>query len=104
MKTDYTREELVNICEKSSVAQKDWNNRDSAGAQIQVGKCLMLLKAGCKFDILVNDSVCKTNEHTIWIEIEFEGFSYFEIGEREKEVFYLPTVKRLKQSKNGDWY
>lgn len=105
-KTDYTREELIGLCEKASVQEHDWSNRDSAEAQMQIGKCLMLLKAGCEFVIWTEGDedadTCITDEDTIWVNIKFKGFAFFEGDMEEKEHFYIPTKKRVGEG--GDWY
>ena len=92
---EYTREELVEICELASVPQDSWLNRDSAGAQRQVGECLMLLKAGCSFEILYEKTL-RTNENTIWVNITFEGFSDFEYAKSKQLVdlhlYLIPNV------------
>lgn len=106
MKTDYTREELIAICEKSTIAEKDWRNRDSSDAQRQLGEAWALLKAGCDFYIRRSGD-CASNESTIWIEIEFNGFNFFEYGSessKESETYYLPTESRLESAKGKDWY
>lgn len=105
IKTDYTREELLSICEDAFVPQKKWSNRDSAEAQKQLGWCYAWLKAGCEFEILTKDTL-GTDESTIWVEITAQGFMYFESGEgcEDKESFYLPTRQRLEERKGGDWY
>lgn len=109
---EYTRENLIKRCEEASVKQERWSNRDSAEAQRQVGECLMLLKAGCDFEVLKGKEhkPCSTNIHTIWIEISFKGFSWFEDGLKEdqdaflsKHTFYLPQSTVLRKN-GGDWY
>ena len=48
---NYTRSDLIGICERSIVAEDQWLNRDTAKAQIGVGTVWALLKAGCDFHI-----------------------------------------------------
>lgn len=104
MKTEYTREELITICEQSFVPQSKWFNRDSQSAQCQLGEAYALLKDGCDFIVLVNGNL-KTDDRTIWIEIESEGFEHHDWGgSNEKETYYLPTQKRLDDQKGSDWY
>lgn len=99
---EYTREELIKICKKSFVLQKDWRDRDSADAQIQLGKCYALLVDGCNYRIL-HEGNLSTGNDTIWLEIEYEGFDFHDYGgETEKDNFYLPTIRRL--DRGGDWY
>ena len=101
----YTRKKLIEICELASVPQDSWLNRDSASAQRQVGECLMLLKAGCAFDILYERPL-HTNDHTVWVNITFKGFSDVEYGRPASETdhFYLPTKARMKMRPGDDWY
>ena len=106
-----TREELIRICEDAVVPLPQWRNRDTPGAQEQLGLCWVLLKAGCGFRVMTannscSDSPCITNDRTLWLEIEWPTFSTFEWGhghEQDKN-FYLPTRQRLEDAKGGDWY
>ncbi len=101
----YTREQLIEICEKGFVPQKAWYNRDSAAAQIQLYKAYGLLKAGCDFVVVGGHGDCCTDEKTIWLYIFWNGFSYFDHrGPAEEDQFYLPTFKRLEERKGLDWY
>lgn len=50
-RTDYSREELIALCEQAVVPQDKWCNRDSAGCQEQVGHLWAMLKAGCAYQI-----------------------------------------------------
>lgn len=107
MKTEYTREELISICEKAFVPQDKWHDRDSQSAQTQLGEAYALLKDGCKFTVMVtkDGKGCSTDDRTIWIEIESKGFARFDWGgELERETYYLPSQKRLKDRKGSDWY
>lgn len=102
-RTDYTREELIAICERGVVAEKDWRNRDSCGAHQQLGSCWALLKAGCQFYIRTGTDGCSTNAKTIWVEINAHGFAKFDHGgSLDDETYYLPTPERL--ACGGDWY
>jgi len=65
-----------------------------------------LLTAGCDFYFTKDP---RTDENTIWIEIIFPGFNAFECGRSDEEyydteLFYIPTLKRLRESDGGDWY
>lgn len=116
MKKDYTREELLDICERAFVPQIDWHDRDSASSQIKVGTAYALLKAGCEFEILFADDGkgCSTNEDTIWVQFYVHDFMWFECGSDDSDNkmgngdfdyhVYLPTVKRLEEAKGKDWY
>lgn len=103
-KMNYTRESLIDICERAIVAEKDWLNRDSSSATRQLGELWALLKSDCKFKVVTSGS-WKTDDDTIVVEVQFSGFMSFEIGEGyETETFYLPTEKRLKEANGKDWY
>lgn len=116
---EYTRIELIDICERAFVPQSDWSDRDSASSQMKVGQALALLKAGCHYQIKTKENVsdgsrCITDSDTIWIQFWVKDFSWFEYHDEEaNEIegnnkadyhFYLPTDKRLKKTKGKDWY
>lgn len=99
------RKELLEICEKAFVKEKDWRDRDSASAQRQLGECYALLKAGCDFTILTE----KSDENTIWLEVYSHGFCWFvsidhDKSDMDRETYYLPTKKRLEETNGKDWY
>ena len=94
------RETLIAICEAGWVRQDKWNDRDSCASQRQLGEAYALLKAGC--DFVIADDI--TYPETIYIKILMEGFSFHEDGEKEVDVFYLPTMKRIEEAKGNDWY
>lgn len=96
--SEYTREDLIKICEKAFVKEEDWKDRDSELAQCQLGECYVLLRAGCDFEI------DKVFGDTIELTIYSKGFVYFEYGMKDEHFFYLPTEKRLKEVNNKDWY
>ena len=103
-----TREELIDLCTRGVVPQEHWYNRDTAGAQRQLGEALALLKAGCDFHEEVSHYM-KSDSNTIWVRIEFPGFNAFEYGPAdrstwESETFYIPTADRLYEAKGKDWY
>lgn len=114
----YTRDELLAICKKASVKQENWLDRDTAAAQRQLGEAYMLLQAGCEVRTLYGDYVRRftgsstivvksdltTTDETIWIQITYKGFQYFEAGEFESDTFYLPTREYLRRRKGKDWY
>ena len=112
IKLNYTREELIEICEKAIVQETDWNDRDTEASQCKVGECWALLKAGCDFEVMYDDGMCSTDETTIWLYVYSEGFRYFEYasGEeddneyKEKHHYYLPTLKCLEEANGKDWY
>ena len=95
IKTDYTREELISICEQSVVPYPKWINRDSPSSQAKVGMAWAYLKAGCEFRIHED-----TGEDIIWLELyhyEFEDAP-------DWHYTYLPTPKRIEESNGKDWY
>lgn len=101
----YTKEKILEICEKGEVLYNDWRDRDSHGAQEDRLMVILLLKSDCPFKIRTKDnspkeSSCVTDEETLWIDIFFDDW---EDGENWN-TFYLPTEKRLKEAKGGDWY
>lgn len=111
----YTREDLLKICEQAFVPESKWHDRDSESSQCNLGECYALLKAGCEFEIVYDDDICGTDEHTIWLYIYSKGFTYFEYCDleetdewnkryKEKHHYYLPTLKRLEEANGGDWY
>jgi len=105
IKMQYSRDELLELCQKAIVPEEQWRNRDSPSAQEQLGICHHLLKCGCTFYILtIGDTA--TNDRTIWLSIEWKSFASFEYGEghRQDRRFYLPTEQRLKDTEGKDWY
>ena len=96
--SEYTREDLIKICEKAFVKEKEWKNRDSESAQCQLGECYALLKADCNFKI------DKISNNTIELIVYSKGFMFFEGGNKEEHYYYLPTESRLKEANNKDWY
>lgn len=97
-----TRDELIRLCERGVVPQDRWSNRDTSGAQRQLGECLALLKAGCDFGV---DHETKHGAH--WVTVIFRGFDYFEYGHdgtEEHDRFYVPTAESLDRANGGDWY
>ena len=111
MKTiEYTREDLIAICERAIVPVEEWSNRDSPRSHERLGTAWALLKAGCDWRIAEDMyDRSKEREETIWIRIEYPGFDAFEYGRSDKstwddELFYLPTVERLDRRAGSDWY
>lgn len=106
VKTDYTRDDLIWLCEDAVVHVGRWSNRDTPGAQEGIGRAWAFLRAGCPFVVrtaVTHGGGCVTNERTIWIEITHPVFGTFDHGAgHESETFYLPTRERL--AGGGDWY
>lgn len=93
--------DLIELCELGWVSEAKWRNRDSAEAQIQLGKAYALLNAGCDFRI--DESM--GDEHTVWVRIAYRGFGSFDWGgDKDEELFYLPTKARLQEAVGRDWY
>lgn len=101
-----TREELIDICRRGIVQQKDWHDRDSASAQKQLAVAGALLAAGCDFTVCYGDGTgCHTDDRTIWIEVRSKGFAALDYGGNDDEdTFYLPTAGRLAERAGRDWY
>jgi len=109
-----TREELISICERASVPEDEWRDRDSEGAQRQVGECLMLLRAGCEFKVHTRRDDPASSTRTIWVTARSRGFGWYERDDEApasdpfryhaRQLYYLPTEKRLRDAAGGDWY
>jgi len=104
--TKLTREELIQLCDDGIVPVGKWCDRDSAGAQKQLGKARALLSAGCEFCYAISP---EQTSNTIWIEIRFPGFNAFEEGidmqdSWDTDLFYIPTRERLEGRNGKDWY
>lgn len=102
---EYTRDDLIGICEQAFTSESSWTNRDSATAHRQLGECYALLRAGCDFSILRGPKLT-TDERTVWVKVTFKGFAHFDWGgEYDAELYYLPTLDRLATAGSGrDWY
>lgn len=106
------RADLLAICERASVPQADWSNRDSYQCQFQMGECWALLKAGCDFVVHGPDGDPASDDKTIWLTTYGEGFAFHEGYERgdnradylDDELHYLPTAARLDALAGKDWY
>lgn len=109
IRTDYTRDELIAICERAVVPMNHWRDRDSPHSHEKLGLCWAMLKAGAEFTIhsASEKGGCHTNRATIWLTLTWNNFSDFEYGTRlsESGTFYLPTPARLDAVGPGkDWY
>lgn len=106
---EYTREYLIDICEKAIVPVNKWGDRDTPRSMANVGITYVYLKAGCEFRILTKEIGRRepiTDDSTICLEIKSPTFRSIEYGNREGEWdhYYLPTNKRLQEAKGNDWY
>ena len=112
----YSREELIHICEQAIIDVKKWNDIYTPSSQISVGTVWALLKANCPFEVLYEKTpqgLC-TDKHTIWIRIWHPEFIHFDITGFDledkdtlgSEIYYLPTIQRLEETGFGenDWY
>lgn len=115
VKQHYTRKELIELAEMATkVHVKDWDDRDTPDAMAKAAKAWMLLRSECDFFVQTKEAILDhkennpliTDENTVWLYIWSPTFNYFEgITDRnEKELFYLPTKRRLKKVKGKDWY
>jgi hypothetical protein len=112
--TQVTREELIALCERARVPQAKWRNRDSAGAQRQIGEAWALLSASCDFEVLHEKGGLNSDANTWWIVISYEGFNFHEsfsdldgddrADYLETDNAYIPTAARLDKAAGGDWY
>jgi len=112
------RMNLISLCHKGVVHHSDWDNRDTASAQLQLGQALALLRSGCKYKILTAEDDkggMVTDAETIWVQFWVKDFNWFENAEETEfgnqdngqwEVYryYIPTAERLVKSKKQDWY
>lgn len=107
MKTDYSREELISLCERAIVPVEKWSDRDSDSAHQNIGQAWAYLKAGCEFRISTEERLT-TDEETIWLYFKVPTFQYFEYGDEgegyPEEHCYIPTEKRLQERAGEDWY
>lgn len=107
---EYTREDLIKICEQAFVPENKWHDRDSSSTQQQLGECYAFLKDGCEYEIREEDS----SKNAIVLDVYTKGFCWFESFEEPKDrtrdnkekhiYFYLPTQERLDEANGGDWY
>jgi hypothetical protein len=106
---DYTREELIAICEAAVVPVQEWRNRDTPDAQSKLGTCWAMLRAGCEFHVITKPTFpgdgCVADARTIWLEVLQPDFCTFEEGSAPAwEHYYLPTRARLAERAGRDWY
>jgi hypothetical protein len=107
MKTEFTREELVELLNNAIVPVEKWRDRDTSAAQRQLGECYALVKAGCGFNVYRgNGHVHTRSVHTLEIVVSFPGFDSFEYGAGNNDIktYYAPSPERLETSKGRDWY
>lgn len=130
---NYTREELISICEAAVVHHTKWRDRNSYSAQTEIQSIYEGLTAGLDFEIDGNTDDCtiwisftqpidldKLDKNGLYLDISSRD-DYFEDcdPEYETEMFdgygidfqssytrgYMPTRKRLEEVGYGeDWY
>ena len=104
----YTREDLISICEKAIVPVSNWGNRDTPQSQLGVGQLWALLKAGCEFTVVYSEGeYINTDSRMIWVRVLHPTFSSFEIGsgaDYNEELYYIPTAARIEACCGQDWY
>ena len=61
---DYTREDLIDLCERAVVSCTKWNNRDSYSSQVNIQECYDYLKRGYDYDITTE------SDNTVWINFK----------------------------------
>jgi len=108
----YTREELIKLCEDGQVTYDKWMNRDTFSSQKKLHIAKLTLLGGCDFRVITSskqgslyenrqiETDCITDDETIWLEIFYDDW---EDG-KKWHSHYLPTQKKLDESKGGDWY
>lgn len=96
-----SREELIALIDRATVPESEWRDRDSAGAQRQLGEGRALLLAGCDFRLSEDP---QSDADTWWIDITYKGFDWFEMHELSTDLLYVPTSERLDARAGKDWY
>ena len=59
--SEYTREDLIDICMRAVVPCSQWRDRDSFSAQVNLQEVYDYLKRGYDYDILTN------SDNTVWV-------------------------------------
>ena len=109
-RTDYTREELIAICERAMIPLHQWSNRDTPESIRAVGECWAYLKTGCEFRVhpeaVMLQKGLYTTMDTIWVEVMHPTFNSFEYGggHEASEIYHLPQPARLDETEGRDWY
>lgn len=116
----YTREQLIDICLNAIVWEGNWEDRDTCDAQMGVGACLALLKAGCKFQVKTKENSelqdsQVSDDDIIHIKFWAKNAKWFNILDADTEEypdgldsielqFHLPTQRLLDEKRGKDWY
>ena len=102
--TTLTREGLISLCERGVVNVEAWRNRDSEGAQRQLGEAWALLRAGCEFDF-DEEMIDNSGGKIVWVIIHRPGFATVDWGGPWEDThYYLPSNERLHAVGGKDWY
>lgn len=121
----YTRDYLIDICERAVVPCSNWSNRDSYIAQINVQNIYRGLMLGLDYTVdesdydsltinFINCNPIQPDADQYNLDIDNLD-SYFELKGTDSEMFYcsshfdayggfLPTEKRLQEADGYDWY
>jgi hypothetical protein len=98
----YTREKIIELCDKGIVPLDKWSNRDTPSAQSGIGLIRTYLIAGCDFKLdNAEDEFDPSWIGAPSIELLFE-FSAEEFG--DCECGYFPSEKCLEVVNGNDWY
>jgi len=108
---DYSRENLIAICDAAIVPEEFWDNPRTPQTQKMVGILWAQLRAGCEFTVhveAVDEFDCfVSDDQTIWLDVESIELKMHEkhLDKKHKriELFYLPTPKRLRECSGRDW-
>ena len=96
---EYTKEDIIKLCDDGVVHFSEWDDRDTPSAQSQLATARAYLIAGCPFRMCIKGSI-RSDDETVWIEIKHYKFE----DEPSFHTYYIPTRKRLDESKEKDWY
>lgn len=58
---DYTRDDLINLCERAVVRCSEWRDRDSYSCQVNIQECYDYLSRGYDYTITIE------SDRTVWI-------------------------------------
>jgi len=110
----YTRDELIDICERAIIPQKLWEQAQTEKVQKDIGRCWQLLKCRCDYQIIGILTEGLIGIHFFvhsqeWFEhgdnpedtSEYTGFSFD--SDKNDLGFHLPTPDRLEKFIGKDW-
>lgn len=121
-----TKEQLIELCEKSVVRCSNWHDRDSYSAQVNVQNIYRGLMLNLDYTLTIDDDYqsitvnfinCnKTQPDADKYNLDIDSLDdYFELRGSDSEMFYrssefdswggfLPTAERLQEADGSDWY